>query len=94
MHDFSPPLPPLTLPAGSGTTVVFDADCFKRRLVVLKKYVNENPDFQVEVLYALQISIAKLDHLPSKICDVWTPHTYTRNLKKLMRLTACRSLTD
>ena len=56
--------------------------------MVLKKYVDVNHDLQVEVLYALQISIAKLEHPPSKIRDVWTrTHTHTP-------LTACITLSD
>ena len=39
---------------------------------MLKKYVNENYDLQVEVLYALQLAIAKLEHPPSKLCDTQT----------------------
>ena len=67
VRKFSSSLPRLSLPAGSGTTAVFNYGCFKRRLVVLKKYVDENQDLQVEVLYALQLAIANLEHPPSKL---------------------------
>jgi len=61
-----------TFHAGSGTSAVFEDERFKRCLMVLKKYVDENQDLQMEVLYALQITVAKLEHPPSK-----RNHTHT-----------------
>ena len=46
--------------------------------MVLKKYVNENYDLQVEVLCALQLAIAKLEHPPSKLCDTQTHAMHAR----------------
>ena len=56
---------------GSGTSAVFEDKRFKKRLMVLKKYVDESQDLQMEILYALQITVAKLEHPPSK-----RNHTY------------------
>ena len=65
--------------SGSGTTAVLDNERFKKRLMVLKKYVDESQDLQMEVLYALQITVAKLEHPPSKRSHANT-HTHTHIL--------------
>ena len=39
-------------------------------MIVLKKYVNMNKDLQLEVLYALQIAVAKLEHPPSTFISI------------------------
>jgi len=56
---------------GSGTSAVFEDECFKKRLMVLKKYVDENQDLQMEVLYALQITVAKLEHPPKLLNNMF-----------------------
>ena len=43
-----------TFHPGSGTSAVFEDERFKKRLMILKKYVDENQDLQMDVLYALQ----------------------------------------
>ena len=50
---------------GSGQSAIFQDERFNKRMIVLKKYVNMNKDLQLEVLYALQIAVAKLEHPPS-----------------------------
>ncbi len=59
-------LPPPPLPSGSGTSVIYNEDMFVKRATVLKKYVDEDRELQVQILYALQVVVTKLEHPPSK----------------------------
>ena len=53
---------------GSGNTTSFQSEEFKRRsAVVLKKYVDSKQNLQLEILYAFQITVAKLNHPPRKL---------------------------
>ena len=53
---------------GSGNTTLFQSEEFKRRsAVVLKKYVDSKQNLQLEILYAFQITVAKLNHPPRKL---------------------------
>lgn len=50
--------------AGSGSNAHFREEDFSKRAVSINKYVVENKELQLRVLYALQISVAKLKHPP------------------------------
>ena len=44
---------------------------FVKRATVLRKYVDEDRELQVQILYALQVVVTKLEHPPSKqLCFV------------------------
>ncbi len=51
---------------GSGNSTIYNEAMFVKRATVLKKYVDEDRDLQVQILYALQVSITKLEHPPSE----------------------------
>ena len=51
---------------GKGTLCVFTEKTFKNRLLLLKRYVDENESLQLEILYASQVAVTRLKHPPSK----------------------------
>ena len=52
---------------GSGSSAVFGEENFAKRALSIKKYVDEDKDLQLRVLYALQIAVAKLQHPPGEL---------------------------
>ena len=52
---------------GSGTRALFWEENFASRALSIKKYVDEDKDLQLGVLYALQIAVAKLQHPPGEL---------------------------
>ena len=60
---------------GSGMTAIFNEELFNKRALVLTRYVQSpspskelpsDDDPQLEVLNALQLAVAKLEHPPSE----------------------------
>ncbi len=45
-----------------GQNAQFREEDFKKRLIVVKKYSDVSEDLQLEILYALQLAIARLRH--------------------------------
>ena len=62
----SSPLSPLFFTIPHSLTSVIYNDV--KRATVLKKYVDEDRELQVEILYALQVVITKLEHPPVSSC--------------------------
>ena len=69
----------LPLFPGSGTSAIFGEELFNQRALVLLRYVQSSApptaaaaassedELQVEVLCALQVAVAKLNHPPSEL---------------------------
>ncbi len=55
-----------------GRNAQFREEDFKKRLIVVKKYSDVSEDLQLEILYALQLAIARLSHPQG------TPRTHRR----------------
>ncbi len=53
---------PDSLLIGSGQCARFTAEPFNKRLIVVRKYVDESEELQLQILYALQLATAKLRH--------------------------------
>ncbi len=68
--------------AGSGTSAIFNEDLFMKRATVLKKYADEKRELQLQILYALQVAITKLEHPPSE-------HTHPRKHRLLPPVSVC-----
>ena len=49
---------------GSGSTAIFTSDLFEKRMELVKLYLKSDEQ-GLEVLYALQVAVAKLSHPPS-----------------------------
>ena len=58
--------PPPSLSLGSGSSAIYNSELFTTRAIILKKYVDEDTSLQVQVLYALQVAVTKLEHPPSE----------------------------
>ena len=65
------PLTVMPIVSGEGSSAQFREESFKKRAISIKKYVDENKDLQLRVLYALQIAVAHLQHPPGE-----TTHLY------------------
>ncbi len=50
--------------SGSGSSSIFNSSLFERRLEIVKDYSKDRHG--LEVLFGLQISVARLSHPPSK----------------------------
>ena len=52
--------------AGKGSNAHLARDLFETRLEILTKHVNSDENLEFEVLLALEMAVAKLDHPPSE----------------------------
>ena len=53
---------------GSSACYMYSEELFQKRLIVLTRYANGDDRLGLEVLLALQVAVAKLDHPPSELC--------------------------
>ncbi len=60
---------------GSGQSARFTDEPFNKRLIVVRKYVDESEDLQLQILYALQLATAKL-HYPKGTFACASKHTH------------------
>ena len=60
--------------AGKGSNAQLARDLFETRLEILTKYVNSDEKLELEVLLALELAVAKLDHPPSEPLRVIVMH--------------------
>ena len=60
--------------AGKGSNAHYAEEMFHQRLVILRKYVNSDENLELEVLLALEMAVAKLDHPPSESLRVIMMH--------------------
>ena len=49
-------------PVGAGDSAIFSEDLFRKRCPVLKKYVEGNPELQLQVIYGIQVTLAQKQH--------------------------------
>eukprot|EP00731_Ephydatia_muelleri_P015324 Em0008g1044a len=56
---------------GKGSNAHYAEEMFHRRLVILRKYVNSDENLELEVLLALQAAVAKLDHPPKLLYQMF-----------------------
>ena len=57
-----------TCSVDKGSSVCYSEELFQKRLIVLTRYANGDDRLGLEVLLALQVAVAKLDHPPSELC--------------------------
>jgi hypothetical protein len=57
--------------AGRGKSAKFSSDDFGRRLIVLKKYADTSKDLHLEILYAFQSGVHKLEHPPHLLYNIF-----------------------
>ena len=55
------------LPVGAGDSAIFSEDLFRKRCPVLKKYVEGDPELQLQVIYGIQVTLAQKQH-PKGMC--------------------------
>ena len=53
---------------GSGANAQFEDELFCKRAFLIKKYVGNDRDLQLRVLYTLQIAVAQLQHPTGEQC--------------------------
>ena len=53
--------------ADSGDSARFESETFSKRAQLIKKYVENDADLQLRVLYALQIAVTQLRHPPGEL---------------------------
>eukprot|EP00731_Ephydatia_muelleri_P015436 Em0008g1156a len=56
---------------GKGSSAHLARDLFETRLEILTKYVNSDEKLELEVLLALEMAVAKLDHPPKVLCQMF-----------------------
>ncbi|KAL5490846.1 hypothetical protein EMCRGX_G016037 [Ephydatia muelleri] len=56
---------------GKGSNAHLARDLFETRLEILTKYVNSDEKLELEVLLALELAVAKLDHPPKLLCQMF-----------------------
>ena len=57
-----------TCSVDKGSSACYSEELFQKRLIVLTRYANGDERLGLEVLLALQVAVAKLDHPPSELC--------------------------